>query len=62
MSQEKRFGKRVPLPSTRQIIRELKLLMRHNAESIKGAIAGARQDDELPVPANASSIPKYGEA
>ncbi len=32
MSQEKRFGKRVTMPSTVQIIRELKILMRHDAE------------------------------
>ena len=32
MSQEKRFGKRVAMPSTLQIIRELKILMHQDAE------------------------------
>lgn len=39
MSQEKRFGKRVAMPSTVQIIRELKILMRHDAEQAGAAPA-----------------------
>ena len=58
MSQEKRFGKRVALPSTLQIIRELKILMRHDAELIKGdAVPGASQDDQSPVVASTPSHP-----
>lgn len=58
MSQEKRFGKRVALPSTLQIIRELKILMRHDAELAKGdVVIGAGQDDVIPVSANAPSHP-----
>ena len=37
MNQEKRFGKRVAMPSTLQIIRELKTLMRHDAETAQAA-------------------------
>ncbi len=59
MSQEKRFGKRVALPSTLQIIRELKILMRHDVEVAKGGpIPGVGQDDVLPVSANAPSHPE----
>ena len=58
MSQEKRFGKRVALPSTLQIIRELKILMRHDAELAKGdGGSGAGRDDGLAVPATAASHP-----
>ena len=58
MSQEKRFGKRVALPSTLQIIRELKILMRHDAELVKGdAVPGAGQDDAIPTAAGAPSHP-----
>ena len=56
MSQEKRFGKRVALPSTLQIIRELKILMRHDAELAKGDPV-ATQDDAVPVAANSLSHP-----
>ncbi len=58
MSQEKRFGKRVALPSTLQIIRELKILMRHDARSAQGdAVVGTGQDDVVSVSANAPSHP-----
>ena len=58
MSQEKRFGKRVALPSTLQIIRELKILMRHDARSPQGdAVVGTGQDDVVSVSANAPSHP-----
>ena len=58
MSQEKRFGKRVAMPSTLQIIRELKILMRHDAELAKGdAVAGTGRDDVIAVAANAPSHP-----
>ena len=56
MSQEKRFGKRVALPSTLQIIRELKILMRHDAELATGdAVAGP--DDAVPVAVISPSHP-----
>ena len=58
MSQEKRFGKRVAMPSTLQIIRELKILMRHDAELTKGvSVSGASQDDVVPVATDAASHP-----
>ena len=56
MSQEKRFGKRVAMPSTLQIIRELKILMRHDAELAKGD-AVASQDDAVPAAAISPSHP-----
>ena len=55
MSQEKRFGKRVALPSTLQIIRELKILMRHDAELAKGDVVS--DADVLPISATAASHP-----
>ncbi len=58
MSQEKRFGKRVAMPSTLQIIRELKILMQHDAESVKGdAVVGNGRSDAIPVAANVPSDP-----
>lgn len=41
MTQEKRFGKRVSMPSTVQIIRELKIMMRHDAELAGLAVPAA---------------------
>ena len=58
MSQEKRFGKRVAMPSTLQIIRELKILMRHDAEPARGdAAPRANQDDGVPVTADTPPHP-----
>ncbi len=50
MSQEKRFGKRVAMPSTVQIIRELKILMRHDAEQAGTAEHGAPASAPAPSP------------
>ena len=49
MTQEKRFGKRIAMPSTVQIIRELKILMRHDAEHAEAAVAAG--STPLPVAA-----------
>ncbi len=52
MAQEKRFGKRVTMPSTVQIIHELKVLMQHDAELAGTAVPAA----EPGVPAARTSI------
>ena len=51
MSQEKRFGKRVAMPSTVQSIRELKILMHHDAERAGTASPAAEHAAPAPAPA-----------
>jgi len=56
MTQEKRFGKRVSMPSTVQIIRELKLMMRHDAELAGTAVPAAEPGHPVaPTPVTALS-------
>ncbi len=56
MSQEKRFGKRVTMPSTVQIIRELKILMRHDAELPEAAVPATEPADRAaPISVTAMS-------
>ena len=52
MAQSMRFGRRIPLPSTRQIIHELRVYAAKEDERILGAAAKSvpAPDDVVPVP------------
>lgn len=61
MTQEKRFGKRVSMPSTVQIIRELKLMMRHDAEPA-GTVVPAAEPGHPVASAPVTALSQTGAA